>query len=217
MNSSPPQPIRLLLVDDHALFREGVARLLASEPDLEIVAGCSTVSTGVAELRDHPVDLVLLDFDLGNDLALDFIRQAKTLRPGAKVLIVTAGVDERNAVELIRAGVAGIFHKHNDPHTLSSKIRSIIAGEVYLEGTYLRSLFLVAQPQPKAERPVLTERERAVLQCLLEGLPNKVIADRLETTEPAVKGVIQQLFQKTGVRTRSQLVRLALEEYRDQL
>jgi two-component system nitrate/nitrite response regulator NarL len=210
-------PIRLLLIDDHALFREGIARLLASEPDLEVVAMCDGIQCGLEKLRNKQIDLVLLDFDLGNERAIDFVHSARTLQATAKILIVTAGVDERSAAQLIQAGVSGIFHKQNDPQTFSSRIRSIVGGEVFLEETYLKCLFRLAQPQSEPVRPRLTNRERAVLQALLEGLPNKLIADRLSTSETSVKGIIQQLFQKTGVRTRSQLVRLALERFNDEL
>jgi two-component system nitrate/nitrite response regulator NarL len=207
-----PMPIRLLLIDDHGLFREGVGRLLASEPDFEIVAACANLDCGLNALKSQSPDLVLLDFDLGHGSAVDFVRLSCSLRPKAKILVVTAGVDDRSAAELIQAGVSGIFHKHNDPDSLSRHIRSVLAGNVYLEEVYLKPLFQIAQPSTSELPPRLTERERAVLDCLLEGQPNKLIADRIGASEAAVKGTLQQLFQKTGVRTRSQLVRYALEQ-----
>lgn len=88
---------------------------------------------------------------------------------------------------------------------------------MWLEEHYLKPLFRLAQPNQRETRPALTERERSVLRSLFEGLANKEIAEQLNVSEGAVKGTLQQLFQKTGVRTRSQLVRLALDEYRDQL
>lgn len=204
--------IRLLLIDDHALFREGVGRLLASESDFELVASCANLDCGLDALKTQSPDIVLLDFDLGHGSAVEFVRLSRSLRPQAKILVVTAGVDDRSAAELIQAGVSGIFHKHNDPDSLSRRIRSVLAGQVYLEEVYLKPLFQIAQPATSEGAPRLTERERSVLDCLLEGLPNKVIADRIGTSEAAVKGTLQQLFQKTGVRTRSQLVRYALEQ-----
>jgi DNA-binding NarL/FixJ family response regulator len=204
--------IRLLLIDDHALFREGVGRLLASEPDFELVASCADLDCGLNALKTQSPDIILLDFDLGHGSPIDFVRMSRSLRPETKILVVTAGVDDRDAAELVQAGVSGIFHKHNDPDSLSQRIRSVLAGEVYLEEVYLKPLFQVAQLPTGEGVPRLTERERAVLDCLLEGLPNKLIADRIGASEAAVKGTFQQLFQKAGVRTRSQLVRYALEQ-----
>ena len=209
--------IRLLLIDDHALFREGVGRLLAGEADLEVVATCGDFTCGRKALEAYSLDVVLLDFDFGRGSAeartVDFVHVCRSLSPAARILILTAGVSEQDAAELIAAGVSGIFHKHNDPQVLSSRIRSVYAGNVFLEEVYLKPLFQMAQPERPANDRSLTERERAVLDCLLEGLSNKLIADRLGASEAAVKGTVQQLFQKAGVRTRSQLVRFALEHF----
>jgi DNA-binding NarL/FixJ family response regulator len=218
MNNTTVAKIRLLLIDDHALFREGISRLLSSEPDLEVVAACQTALAGLEILKTREIDVVLLDFDLGPERAIDFVRDSKIIQPSARILIVTAGVEESGAAaDLIQAGVAGIFHKHNEPQNLSRKIRAVAQGDVHLEEVYLKSLFRMAQPETSSSRITFTERERSVLRFLLEGLANKEIADRLAASESAVKGIIQQLFQKTAVRTRSQLVRLALERYQDQL
>jgi two-component system, NarL family, nitrate/nitrite response regulator NarL len=209
--------IRLLLIDDHALFREGLVRLLTAEPDLEVAEACSEAKQAIRFLETAEVDLVLLDFELGEESAIDFVHLAKARGWKFKILVVTAGVHEKGAAEMIQAGVSGIFHKHNPPDELARCIRRIAAGEVWLEDDYLKMLFRLAQPEPPDARPMLTEREKTVLRCLFEGLPSKQIGSRLGITEGAVKGTLQQLFQKLGVRTRSQLVRLALDEYRDQL
>lgn len=209
--------IRLLLIDDHALFREGLGRLLATESDLVVVASCPDLACAEAAAKANPIDVVLLDFDLGDERASDAIQICRRWNPDAKILIVTAGVEERAVPALIRAGVAGIFHKHNDPQSLGQRIRSVHAGEVFMEQVYLKPLLQMAHPEttpPTKTSLTLTAREQSVLDSLLEGFPNKIIAERLGVTEAAVKGTLQQLFQKTGVRTRSQLVRIALEQLR---
>ncbi|MFL6465887.1 MAG: response regulator transcription factor, partial [Bryobacteraceae bacterium] len=86
--------IRLLLIDDHALFREGVGRLLASEADFELVATCSNLDCGLNALKTQSPDIILLDFDLGGGNTIDFVRLSRSLRPETKILIVTAGVDD---------------------------------------------------------------------------------------------------------------------------
>ena len=210
--------IRILLVDDHALFREGVARLLNPEPGFEVVECCSTVEEGLRALRSSSVDIVLLDFDLGRERGGDFLVRAREQGFEGRVLIVTAGLSDADAAQLMSRGAAGIFLKHSSPSLLAKSIRTVMEGEVWLDQRYLAALLRMRAPRDEEEgKPRLTDRERAVLRGVLEGLTNKEIAERLGASESAVKAVLQQLFNKTGVRTRSQLVRVALEEFQDQL
>src|SRR5262249_22055067 len=111
--------IRILLLDDHALFREGVARLLASEPDFEVVRCCGTSEEALPLLASVPVDLVLLDFDLGRERGTDFLRQVRERGFGGRVLVVTAGICDADAAHLISCGAAGIFLKHSPPALLT--------------------------------------------------------------------------------------------------
>jgi two-component system, NarL family, nitrate/nitrite response regulator NarL len=210
---------RILLVDDHALFRESVARFLDVEPGFEVVGGCGTVEEARELLRKQTVDLVLLDFDLGQRDGLDFMRVADNLRFTGKVLLVTAGVNDADAASLIRSGVAGIFPKHNSPVLLADAIRAILSGKVWFEQGQLQKIIgsTVSQRNEPASSSNFTERERHVLSLVFEGLANKEIADQLHVSESSVKATLQQLFQKTGARTRSQLVRIVLEQDRDQL
>jgi DNA-binding NarL/FixJ family response regulator len=209
--------IKLLLVDDHALFREGLVRLLEKEGDLTVAAKCATATEALAALPHVNPDVVLLDFDLGAERASDFIAPFREAGSGAKILIVTAGVSGQEAVQLIQSGIAGIFHKHNPPERLCECIRQVAAGELWLEREYLKPLFQSMDPAAARDSAVLTEKERRVLRCVFEGFANKQIAAKLEVSETSVKGILQQLFHKTGVKTRSQLVRISLERYRDQL
>lgn len=211
---------RILLVDDHALFRESVARFLDGEPGFEVVGGCGTVEEARELLRKKEADLVLLDFDLGQRDGLDFMRAAESLRFKGKVLLVTAGVSDADAATLVRQGISGIFPKHNSPVLLIEAIREVLAGNVWFEREQLQKI--MGREASKGDESTssttkLTERERQVLSFVFEGLANKEIADRLQVSESSVKGTLQQLFQKTGARTRGQLVRIALERYKDQL
>jgi two-component system, NarL family, nitrate/nitrite response regulator NarL len=134
------------------------------------------------------------------------------------VLLVTAGVNDSDVPGLIRRGVAGIFLKHGSLASLIQGIRDTMDGKVLFEQDLLRrALEQVGPHAPEPAHAKLTDRERQVLSFVFEGLANKQIADRLQISETAVKASLQQLFGKTGVRTRSQLVRVALERYRDQL
>jgi DNA-binding NarL/FixJ family response regulator len=204
--------IRLLLVDDHILFRDGLSRLLALEPDLEVVAGCGTVAEALELVGRHPVDIVLLDYDLGEDHGSHFLSAARRTGFPGKVLMVTAGMTAKESSTALHLGASGVFLKHNSPGTLAKAVRQIMGGEIWVDPKVIQ-LMADRLDQREEERvsPLLTEREQQVLRGIFEGLTNKEIGAQLGVSDGAVKATLQQLFQKTGVRTRSQLVRIALE------
>ena len=205
--------IRILLLDDHALFREGLGRLLEGEPDLEMTACCATVSEATEALRQKPIDIVLLDYDLGKERGFEFITQARNAGFQGRFLMVTAGMSNAESVQALTLGVGGIFPKHRSPGVLTQAIRRVMAGETWLDENAIQALLRASKHQPGANQTKpFTERENQVLQGVFEGLSNKEIGARLNISESSVKAALQQLFQKTGVRTRSQLVRIALEE-----
>jgi len=210
------KPIRLFLVDDHPLFREGLARLLESEPEFEVCGREGTVQEALASLDRANPDVVLLDVDLGNGRGLDLVQQMKLRQTPVRVLVVTAGVTDREAVQLVQAGVAGIFHKNKAPEVLCSAIREVAAGGVHLESRYLKPLFETID-ESRAAPPKLTDREIRIMRLVLQGLANKEIGQQLEVAESTVKAALRALFDKLGVRTRSQLVRVALEQYKELL
>jgi len=217
MPESMEQTIEILLVDDHILFREGVSRLLGTEPAFKVVA-CGSIKEALAVLRQRQIDIVLLDFDLGQRDGTRFVRLAKEQGFGGKILVVTAGVEEREAAELIRCGISGIFMKHNSAALLAQGIRDVMAGKVWFDQEPLQAtMHSSAPPLPESQSERFTQRERQVLSYVLEGLANKEIAARIGVSESSVKATLQQLFSKTGVHTRGQLVRIALEQYNDQL
>lgn len=217
MLETPAKTIRLLLVDDHTLFRESVSRLLESEAGIQVIATCGRIVEALRILNQKDVDLILLDLDLGSERGEDLL---KSLPPhyAGKVLLVTAGVDPTRVPEFIRNGIAGVFAKHSPPELLIRAIREAVQGKTWFEQTLLQSAMQSeANAQSGIGVPRLTERERQVLRFVFEGLANKEIAFRLNTSESSVKATLQQLFAKAGVRTRTQLVRVALDRYRDQI
>ncbi len=206
------EPIRIVLVDDHVLFRESLGRLFASEPDLEVVGQCARTGEVLAILARSAVDLLLLDFNLGHERGTDLIAAVRHAGFSGKILMVTAAMDADQCLQALVAGASGIFLKHNSPGTLTTAIRLVAGGEPWLDR---RVVQLMAERVPPQEGggfgTPLSSREEQVLQGVLEGNTNRKIGDDLAISEGAVKAVIQQLFRKTGVRTRSQLVRAALE------
>jgi len=203
--------IRLLLVDDHILFRESLARLLASEPGFEVVADCVTINDALDVLHRTDVDVVLLDFDLGNEYADRLISAGLQIRPSAKILMVTAAMSPAQSSTALRLGASGIFLKHGSPVALLQAIRLITSGAMWVDPTVVQQLAEQATAAPTPDRPHLTDREQRVLQGVFEGLANKEIGARLGVSESAIKSTLQQLFRKARVRTRSQLVRYALD------
>ncbi len=210
--------LRLLLLDDHTLFRESLARLLEAEPDFEMAAHCASIEQAIAALRSKPVDLVLLDYDLGNERAPSFLDALRALNTSPRVLMVTAGMSPSESAQILRQGASGVFLKHSSPALLAEAIRKVHAGETWIDQHALRDLVAAAaRPEPQPDRKNLTGRERQVLRAVFEGESNKQIAASIGISESSVKAALQQLFQKTGVRTRSQLVRVALEQFQGEL
>jgi len=212
---SSQDSIRIYLLDDHSLFREGLRRLLTTDSRFVIAGQSGQPAQALSDLQQTPTDILVLDYDLGNDEnALGFIERLKSTGFSGRILIVTAGLPDKDALALIRAGIAGIFHKQDSPEDLQRAILEVSQGRVLIDQQYLQAIVAGASPQESVR---FTERERSALRYLLQGLANKEIASNLNISESAVKATLQQLFSKTGVRTRSQLVLLAIEKYRDQL
>jgi DNA-binding NarL/FixJ family response regulator len=204
-----------LLIDDHSLFRESLGRLLEAEPDFRIAATCAGVQEALAVLDREPVDVVLLDYDLGDEQGSAFLEEAKRRRFTGRILMVTAGIDDAGTLRAFQAGASGLFLKHSPPAQLIEAIHRVTGGEMWLDSRAVRSLVAGAQDKSEAQQAAqaLTVRERSVLKAVFEGLTNKEIAANLQISESSVKAVLQQLFDKTGVRTRSQLVRIAIEQH----
>ena len=209
------RPIRALLIDDHALFRQSVALALGADPIL-CVEHCASIRDALTLLSQQSFDLVLLDHDLGAERASQFLPAARQIGYEGRVLVVTAWVSDTEARRLIRQGVNGIFLKQGELSELATAIRTVAAGGAWFDRSFA-GISEDPAASPQTAPPPLNERQRKVLRFVLEGLSNKEIAWRLQISESYVKAILQSLFQKTGVRTRGQLVRVAVEQYEDQL
>lgn len=211
-----PEPIRIFVVDDHALFREGLLRLLDADEMLQVVGSAASATSALEQMMHVKPDVVILDYDLGTDTALTVVRGLRQSAYEGHSLVVTAGLPNRDALELIRLGVCGIFHKKHSPEDLHRSIREVAAGKILIDQSYLQTL-VDSAAIPNHTPVTLTDRDRSVLRLLLKGSSNKEIASALNMSESAAKAALQHLFAKTGVRTRSQLVRIALEKLRNEI
>jgi len=199
--------IRLVLIDDHLLFRESLARLLAAEDDFEIVAQCATSPDGLKAVKGTDVDVVLVDLEI----AKEFIHCAQKARYRGKSLVVARAAGATDSAMVLKFGASGIFLESDSSSRLIQAIRLVANGETWVDQ---RVIQLLAGRYPQYDVRLLgnlTDKEQTVLDGVVDGLSNRKIGDHIGASESSVKATLQQLFTKAGVRTRSQLVRIALE------
>jgi DNA-binding NarL/FixJ family response regulator len=207
--------IRVFLVDDQALLRESLSRFLATQPGLEVAGECGTATEALEILNGSSVDIVLLSFDLSTERGDELMSAARSAGYKGRFLIVGELADAKELAAAMKLGASGIFLKSEAPDRLVQAIRLVASGAVWVDQKVIQLLTdqLADRPQldDRDSRDLLTEREERVLLGILGGLTNRKIGDNSGLTEGTVKAVVQQLFVRAGVRTRSQLVRMALE------
>jgi DNA-binding NarL/FixJ family response regulator len=219
MDESEVGKIRVLLMDALGLFRASLGRYLSSESGFEVAGECATPAEALEILNGaggQTVDVVLLDFDLGTGRADDFIPTARSAGYRGWFLIVAGVADTRNSALALRLGASGVFLKSEPPERLVQAIRLVASGDVWVDRKVIRLLAdQVLDTWPRSGINIsgekLSEREQEVIQAIVGGLSNRKIGANIGMSESSVKNIIQHLFARTGVRTRSQLVRLALE------
>lgn len=208
--------VRLLVLDRQALFRASLSRLLASHRGFQVVGECAGSAEALEILSASPVDVVLLDFDCVTQDGDDFMSEARRKGYQGRFLIVTEAVDARRSAIAIGLGASGAFLRSESPDRLVRAIELVASGAVWLDQTIIRlladqSIGKLPQSEGADSGNLLSDREQKVLLGVLGGLSNKKIGANLGISESTVKAALQRLFLKSGVRTRSQLVRVALE------
>jgi DNA-binding NarL/FixJ family response regulator len=208
--------IRLALLDDQALFRTSLARFLASEPGFEVAGECGNSEDVLRILNSSLVDVVLLDINHGGEAGGGFMCAARRNGYQGRFLIVTGAADARTSARAIRFGASGIFLQAEAPDRLLQAITQVANGAIWLDQRIIqllvdRSVDGLLRKSGANSGSLLSDREQQVLRGILSGLTNKRIGDDLHLSEGSVKASVQQLFAKTGMRRRSQLVRAALE------
>jgi two-component system nitrate/nitrite response regulator NarL len=206
-----PETIRVLLVDDHAMVRESIARMLTEQTGFEVIH-CGGVDDALRRLQCDPIDLLLLDYDLGQQRATDLLLRLDEVGFHGPTAILTAHVSSLVARRLIQMGVSGILLKSQSISKLGTRLRDIRAGAKWLDEEVGTGYDQLEESAASSSHPEFTLRECETLRDLLGGLSSKEIATKHDISESAVKASIQRLFRKTGTRTRSQLVRVILEQ-----
>jgi DNA-binding NarL/FixJ family response regulator len=194
--------IRVMIVDDHAVVRRGLAQLLATTDDLCLAGEAGDGETAIGLAADLNPDVVLMDLSMP---AMDGIRAIAgilAVRPGTHIVVLTSFSDQVRILDALQAGAEGYLLKHAEPETILSGIREVVAGGSPLDPKAARVL-LTNRREPRAALS-LTDREREVLRLVGDGLPNKSIARRLGITERTVKAHLTSVYQQLGVTDRTQ-------------
>ena len=213
LKQDPADPaIRLALLIEHMLFRESLARLLASEPGFELVAECASGAEALEALRRSKADVVLLDLRIGQERGEDFMCAARRAGYTGKYLVVTSTLDAANSAMALKLGASGVFLQSGSSARLIRAIQLVASGEAWVDPKIIQ---LLADRYPASEERLLgpaglTSRQQMVLDGIAAGLTNRMIAGTLGVSEGTVKATLHQLFVKAGVRTRGQLVHAAL-------
>ncbi len=207
-----PKPIRLIIADDHAVVREGLAAMLEDEPDMQVAGLVGTGRDAVALVRQQQPDIALLDITMPDMNGLDATREIVADQAAVKVLILTMHEEEAFFFEAIRAGAAGYVLKGADSEELLSAIRAVHEGGVYLPPKLAGGLVrdhLEHHPQPPLDDP-LTPREREILTLITQGLTNRDIAQQLTLSLNTVKTHRLHILQKLNLHDRAELIDYAL-------
>lgn len=196
-------PIRILLVDDHVLLREGVRAVVGTQPDMEIVGEAAGGAEAITEYaRLHP-DLVLMDLQMADMSGLDAIAAIRAASPDARIIVLTTYSGDGRAIKALRAGAMGYLLKASLRNQLLDAIRSVYHGGKHLDASVATAIALHVLDE------ALTEREVAVLTLAAFGNSNKQIAARLDIGEETVKGHMKTVFAKLGANDRTHAVTIA--------
>lgn len=194
--------IRVLLVDDHAIVRQGLEQLLAANEDIDVVATATDGDEAVEAYRPDEVDLTLMDLEMPHCDGIQATKRLVDRNADARVVILTSFADRERILDALDAGAVGYLLKDAEPDELVRGIRTAAAGESPLAPRAATEL-LHARRERRPET-ALSEREQEVLKLLGGGLPNKLIALRLGIAEKTVKAHVTRIFQVLGVTDRTQ-------------
>jgi DNA-binding NarL/FixJ family response regulator len=208
---SAPTPIRVLLIDDHEMFVESVARLLGGE-GVEVVGTASTGEDGVRKAERLAVDVAVIDYRLPDTDGVSVARRIHAVRPAIKLLILT-GVEESGVlIDAIEAGCSGFLTKDKAFKELLVAVRTAHAGDAYIPQELLSGLLPRLSRTYRGIGADLTQREREVLALVAEGLSNQAIAERLMLSINTVRNHVQSLLNKLGAHSKLEAVAIATRE-----
>ena len=207
-------PIRVLIVDDHAVVRQGLKAFLRTQDDIEVVGEAADGEEAVRQASRLMPDVVLMDLVMPERDGVEATKAILAANAATKVIVLTSFADDERVIAAVRAGASGYLLKDIAPADLSDGIRAVFAGEGLLHPKVAGKLMreVAAPAQPKALHDRLTDRERDVLQLLGRGMSNKEIARELGVAEKTVKTHVSSIFQKLQLADRTQAALYAVRE-----
>ncbi len=211
------RPIRVLLVEDHALFRKAVAQLLRSEPDVELAGEAANGPEAIRQAVAGTPDIILMDIALPEMDGLETTRRIKALLPETRVVMLTASDADDMLFEALRSGAQGYLLKEVDAETLIRTVRAVMRGEAYLPGPLAaKVLEALSRPPVRAplgdSEPLLSPREEEILALVAQGRSNKEIAAIVSVAENTVKNHLKNVLEKLHLENRVQAATYALQK-----
>lgn len=197
-------PIRLLAVDDHAVLRQGIASIVAPEPDLQLVGEAGNGAEAIEAFRRLRPDVTLLDLRMPVMDGLEALTRIREEWPKARVIVMTTYEGDAQAVRALKSGASGYLLKSSLRSELLATIRTVHSGRRYILPEVAQEIAIHAAEEP------LSDRETAILKMVAEGKANKVIAFELSLSEDTVKAHLRSIFQKLHVNDRTHAVTVAL-------
>jgi two-component system NarL family response regulator len=216
---NPDEPIRVLIVDDHALFRRGIAMVLEQEKDFELVGEAGDGAEAVQIAQDTLPDVVLMDVRMPKRSGIEATSAIKEVSPTTKILILTVSDEEADLYDAIKAGASGYLLKEVAIEEVVSAIRSVHGGQSMISPSMAAKLLSEfatmvkkTDEKPATAQPKLTEREMEVLRLVAKGRNNRDIAKELFISENTVKNHIRNILEKLHLHSRMQAVVYAVRE-----
>ncbi len=215
------EKIRVLLVDDHVLFRKGLVSLMALRPELEVVGEADDGNEALARARELQPDLILMDINMPSCNGLEATRLIKAEMPDARIVMLTVSEHEEDLYEAIKSGAQGYLLKNLRPESLFEMMQDAIRGEAPISpGIAAKILEELGRrrdrdrdrDEPQDEGSILTQREREILSLVVDGASNKEIASRLHITEGTVKNHLHHILEKLHLENRVQITAFALRK-----
>ena len=193
-----PKRSTVLLADDHAVVRLGLRAIIDQQSDLQVVAEAETGPEAIARFRDRQPDVAVLDLVLPERDGADVCQAIRAEHPRARILIVSGSSASEHVHRALKAGAQGYLLKGSSPAALVSAIRDVLGGRRVIPADVAQAM------ADRAYQSDLSPREQEVIQLVVDGLSNKLIADRLALTEATVKTHLTHIFEKLGVDDRTQ-------------
>jgi DNA-binding NarL/FixJ family response regulator len=205
--------IRVCVVDDHALVREGLKRIIAENPGMAVTSEAGDGHEALKVINDQPCDVVLLDITMPNKSGLDVLKQLHAESPRLPVLVLSMHAEEQYAVRVLRAGAAGYLTKESAPAKLVQAIRKVVRGGKYVSPTLAeRLVYDLDSDSSKAAHEILSDREYQVLCMIASGRTVTMIAVELGLSVKTISTYRVRILEKLNMKNNAELTRYAIKE-----